>query len=202
VVATLGTGALNALVVFFLPANPHVSASWLGTMDGAMGLGAIAGALLTGIAARRLGQARVFGYGVVIIGLLLLAFSRATQLAVALGVLALCGAALGAVNTVVPPLLLAATPQHLIGRVMAVINPAQQLASIVSMAVAGLLASTVLRGFHTVIAGVAFGPYDTVFGVAALLILAAGIASIAGLRGAAAAAASSAPASAPARSGS
>jgi hypothetical protein len=34
------------------------------------------------------------------------------------------------VNTVITPLLLGATPQHLLGRVSAVINPVQQLASI------------------------------------------------------------------------
>ena len=50
------------------------------------------------------------------------------------------------------------------------------------MALAGLLASTVLRGFHPVIAGVRFGPYDTVFAVAGLLFLIAGIATLRPMR--------------------
>jgi hypothetical protein len=78
----------------------------------------------------------------------------------------------------------------------------QRLASIVSMALAGFLASTVLRGFHEVVAGVAFGPYDTVFGVAALLFIVAGLASIVPLRGAAADAPAPMPQSAPAQRGS
>jgi len=67
---------------------------------------------------------------------------------------------------------------------MAVFNPLQQLAGITSMAVAGLLASTVLRGMHVVIAGTAFGPVDTIFGFSALLIVTAGLAVIVPLRGA------------------
>jgi hypothetical protein len=86
------------------------------------------------------------------------------------------------VNSVVTPLMLGATPQHLLGRVSAVINPVQQLASILSMALAGFLASTVLRGMHEVVAEVTFGPYDTIFGVAGLLFIAAGLASILPLR--------------------
>ena len=53
---------------------------------------------------------------------------------------------------------------------MAVFNPFQQLAGISSMAVAGFLASTVLS-------------VGTIFGVSALLIVAAGCAVIVPLRG-------------------
>jgi hypothetical protein len=43
----------------------------------------------------------------------------------------------------------------------------------------------VLRGFHEVVAGVTFGPYDTILGAGGLLLIASGLASIAPLRGAA-----------------
>jgi MFS family permease len=68
-----------------------------------------------------------------------------------------------ALNAAAPPLLLAAIPQHLTGRVMSVFNPLQQVANIISMAVAGFLAGTVLRGMHLVVAGVAFGPINTIW---------------------------------------
>jgi hypothetical protein len=51
------------------------------------------------------------------------------------------------------------------------------------MAIAGLLASTVLRGFHAVIAGLAFGPYNTILGISGLLFIAAGLATIVPMRG-------------------
>ena len=84
------------------------------------------------------------------------------------------------------PIILRVTPGHLIGRVSAVISPLQQLANIASMVLAGVLASTVLPGLHTVIAGLSFGPYDTVFAVAGILLVIAGVTSIAPLREAAA----------------
>jgi MFS family permease len=54
VIATLGTGALNALMVFFLPYNLHVEAKWLGALLASLGLGSIAGALLTGQVTKRM----------------------------------------------------------------------------------------------------------------------------------------------------
>lgn len=84
-------------------------------------------------------------------------------------------------NTVFSPIILSVTPSHLIGRVSAVFSPAQQLASIVSMVLAGVLASTVLNGFHAAVGPIKFGPYDTVFAAGGLLFVIAGIASIAPL---------------------
>lgn len=194
VIATLGTGALNALAVFFVPVNLHVGAKWLGTLIGGIGLGAIAGALLTGPVARRIPPARIFWLGLILAGAALVGLSRTSALAPAILACVLTGVTIGMVNSVITPLLLGATPQHLLGRVTGVINPVQQLASILSMAAAGFLASTVLRGMHVVIAGVTFGPYDTIFGVAGLLFVAGGLASIVPLRGARQAADVSAPA--------
>jgi MFS family permease len=183
IVATLGAGAINALNVFFVPHNLHVAASWLGTLTAGEGAGAIAGALVAGWLAARLGATRVFWAGLIAAGVVLLAYSRATLLVAAIIAMVCAGAAVGAINTVLTPLMLAITPRHLIGRVVAVINPVQQLAAILSMAVSGFLASTVLRGFHQVVLGVTLGPYDTVFIAAGLLFVAAGLASIVPLRG-------------------
>jgi hypothetical protein len=53
-------------------------------------------------------------------------FSRTGTLAPALVALFVCGLMIGAINTAISPLLLNATPQHMLGRVVAVINPAQR----------------------------------------------------------------------------
>jgi MFS family permease len=83
-------------------------------------------------------------------------------------VVGLVGVAFGALNAAAPPLLLASIPQRLIGRVMSVFNPIQQMANIASMATAGALAAAV--------------PVRTIFAVSALLIIAAGLALIVPLR--------------------
>ena len=178
VIATLGIGAVNSLAVFFVPRNLHVSASWLGTLAGSVGAGAVTGALLAGAIANRLRPARLFWISLICCGIALIGLSRATGLVVAVITAALVGLASGTLNTVFSPIILSVTPSHLIGRVSAVFSPVQQLASIVSMVLAGVLASTALRGFHASVAGMKFGPYDTVFAVGGLLFMIAGIASI------------------------
>ncbi|MGA8461899.1 MAG: MFS transporter, partial [Streptosporangiaceae bacterium] len=109
-----------------------------------------------------------FWLGLVAGGAGLLGYSRLTSLPVAAGVIGLVGIAFGALNAAAPPLLLASIPQRLIGRVMSVFNPIQQVANIASMATAGALAATV--------------PVRTIFAVSALLIIAAGLALIRPLR--------------------
>jgi MFS family permease len=168
VVVTLGAGALNALEVFFLRDDLHAAARWLGVLYAATGGGAVAGALLGGWAVGRIGAARVLWLALVAGGAGLLGYSRLTSLLAALGVLGLVGVAFGAVNTAVPPLLLASIPQRLIGRVMSVFNPVQQVANIASLAAAGALAATL--------------PVRTIFAAGALLIIAAGLVLIGLLR--------------------
>ena len=168
VVVTLGTGALNALEVFFLRDDLHAAARWLGVLYAAVGGGAVAGALLGGWAAGRIGAARVLWLALVAGGACLLGYSRLASLPAAVGVLGVVGVAFGAVNAAVPPLLLASIPQRLIGRVMSVFNPVQQVANIASIAAAGALAATL--------------PVRTIFAVSALLIIVAGLALIGLLR--------------------
>jgi MFS family permease len=178
VIAMLGNGAVNSLAAFFVPHNLHVSSAWLGALSGSVGGGALIGALLASAIAHRLRPARLFWISLICCGAAFVDLSRATDLASALIAGVLLGLAVGVLNSVVSPIILSVTPSHLIGRVSAVLSPLRQLASIVSMVLAGVLASTLLRGFHATVAGMKFGPYDTVFAAAGLLFMIAGIASI------------------------
>jgi MFS family permease len=184
VIAMLGLGAVNVLLVFFVTGDLHVSAGWLGPMGAVVGAGMTAGALASGWVSARIGAGRVFCLGLVGCGLALATFSRMTQLSAAMTVTGLVGLTAGLLTATVPALLLAQIPQEVIGRVMGVFNPLQQLASIASMALAGLLASTVLRGMNVAVAGVRFGPVNTILGAGALLVIAAGLAVSRPLRGA------------------
>ena len=75
------------------------------------------------------------------------------------------------------------TPREYLGRVMAVINPASSLTSVVSITLAGSLASTVLSGFHAHLLGTTFGAIDTIFTGTGLLIMAGGLYAMLNLRG-------------------
>jgi len=73
------------------------------------------------------------------------------------------------------PLALDSTSREFVGRVTAVINPLGRLAALLSVALAGSLVSTVLRGFHASVLGISFGPVDTVFTGFGLLAVVGGI---------------------------
>lgn len=182
IIATLGAGAINALNVFFVTHNLHVAAKWYGTMGAADGTGAVLGALAAGWLAARIGSRRIFWGGLVVSGVLIIAYSRMTLLVPALVALVGVGLVVGAINAAISPLLLEATPQEMLGRVVAVVNPLTQVASITALAASGILASTVLRNMHVVAGGMTFGPYDTIFGISGLFFIAGGIAAIRPLR--------------------
>lgn len=181
-VATLGTGALTSLNVFFLQANLHASTRWYGLLAGADGIGGILGALAAGWIASRIAPKRLFWGGLILSGIVVIAYSRMQVLGAALAMMALVGIIVAVVNVVISPLLLGATPQDMLGRVIAVVAPIQQVAGLLSLAVAGFLASTALHGMHVVAAGMTFGTYDTIFGVCGLLFIAGGLVSIRPLR--------------------
>jgi MFS family permease len=185
VIALLGNGAVNSLAVFFIPHNLHEPATWLGTFAGSVGVGAIAGALIAAAIAGRIRPGQLFWLSLTVCGVALIALSRSTSLATAITFAVLIGVGGGVVNAVMGPILLAETPANMLGRISAVLSPLMQLAEIVSMILAGVLASTVLRGLHFSVAALHFGPYDTVFAVAGLLFVIGGVSAIAPMRRAA-----------------
>jgi MFS family permease len=185
VVAQLGTGALNALGLFFVTENLRVEPKWYGTLDIGLGIGSILGALTAGFVAARLGNRRVVWLGMLLTGLSLSVYARLTGIWPAIVVLGIVGVPLAALNTAATPLLMNATPREYLGRVMSVLYPALQLASIVSVLVAGWLASTVLAGFHAQVGGLRFGRIDTIFLASGLLVTAAGLYAAGSLREAA-----------------
>jgi MFS family permease len=171
-IATLGAGAINTLNVFFIKQNLGVDASFVGVLGSIFGLGAILGAVLGSLVVDRLGPARVFSLSAVVMGAVFLIFARQTAIGGALGLIFAIGILQALLNITTGPLLLGATPRELLGRVVSVLNPVIMLASLISVAVSGYLASTVLRGFHAQVGPFSLGPIDTIFtGSGALIVL-------------------------------
>src|SRR2546423_10653897 len=175
VVAQLGTGAMNALDIFFVTDNLHAAPKLLGVVAMALGLGSVAGALLAGRLARILKARNLTWLGMVATAVFIVLFARQTALPPALVLMFLVGVPIAALNAGIYPMLLAVTPKGFVGRVMAVFTPINMAASTVSVVLAGTLASTALRDFHATIAGVHIGRVDTVFTISALLVIAAGV---------------------------
>jgi len=117
------------------------------------------------------------------VGVAVLLFARQTSIVPALVLAFLIGFTNTPINVAVMPLLLHVTPRKFVGRVAAVLAPMMSAASTFSIALAGYLASTVLRNFHVIAFGIAFGPIDTIFTCAGLLAVIAGLYAMVSLRG-------------------
>lgn len=181
-IAMLGFGALNTLNVFFMTQNLHTPASLYGLVLTAVGVGAIAGAALAAFYVDRLGAARIYWMALILLGALVLIYARLTSFLPALLVLFIAGLVQAAFNVVEGPLVLRVTPREFVGRVNSVIIPTITLASLLSIFIAGTLASTTLHRFHALVAGISFGPIDTIFTGSGLLVLLSGFYALIHLR--------------------
>jgi len=175
VIAFFGAGALNALDVFFVTNNLHTPALYYGLVGGAQAIGVLLGAIVFGAFTQRIGLVRVLWLSLFLTGVDLLVWARLTSLPPALVVIFISGLLQAGLNVAVSPILLNTTPRALVGRVLAVLQPVLTLASLLSIALAGYLDSTVLVGFHAELFGVHFGPLDTIFLVAGAVIVLGGL---------------------------
>src|SRR5262249_35024382 len=108
VIANIGAQVFNALGLFFVMVNLHTPARFFGLQDTFLGSGVIAGAAVAAWLGARLGPARTMWGSLLLFGLAFGVYARLSTFTVALGVLLLAGVLLGAMNTVVSPVMLRA----------------------------------------------------------------------------------------------
>jgi MFS family permease len=183
-IAMVGAGALNALDVFFTTHNLHTPLELYGLLNTALGLGLIAGAILAGALARRVGLARTLWLATIALGVLVIVYARLNSFVAAATLLFFTGVPLAALSVVGGPLLLRETPERLIGRVSSLLTPISTATSLAGAALAGYLDSAALRDFSARALGMTFGPVDTIYCAAGALILLSGVYAATGLRGA------------------
>lgn len=174
-ITLFGSSAINALDIFFLQTNLHAPPEQFGILSAGTGVGVLVGSLLATWIVPRIGAARAFWLGTILAGALIVAYARQTEFGVALVTLAIIGLPSAWLNVAIGPLLLQSTPPNLIGRASAIFTPATNLAALLSTALAGYLASTVLRGLDGRVYGLRFGPYDTIYLAGGILIALAGV---------------------------
>ncbi|MFC5661414.1 MFS transporter [Kitasatospora misakiensis] len=175
VIGQLGMGALSTLNIFFATRNLHASAELYGYLGMALGIGGIAGALAAGRVVQWIGARRTTWIGLMASGALLVLYSRQTGFPAAVTLLFVFVVPITMLNTAMAPLLLAATPQEFRGRVISVFYPVTRLASMLTAVLSGWLAGSGLRDFSGSLAGVRFGPIDTIFAASGLVVVLAGV---------------------------
>ena len=179
-----GTGAINALNVFFVTRDLHASSRLFGIAETAVGVGFIVGALAAGRMVRWIGARALTWSGLLVAGVLAACYALQRSFPAGLVMLAIYAVPIAMLNTAVAPLLLDAAPREYLGRVMAVFTPLNQLASMTAVVISGWLTSTVLRSFRFSFAGVTLNSVSLIFIVAGGLIFVSGIRAFAALPGA------------------
>ena len=172
---SVGGMAYNSFEYLYGTENLHITATLLGLYVGCFGMGVVLGLPLMAALAKRMGEVEILWIGLIGYGLTTLALSRMTTMVPGM----MCGLLLGFFNTsvfvAVRPLTMLATPRQFIGRVLAFEKPLITVASLLGGALASTLASTLLSHFHTTVAGMTFGPLDTIFVGAGIVIVGAGV---------------------------
>ncbi len=171
----LGAGSSDALYVLFAIQNLHTPQNLLGLFGSTYGTGVILGLLVIAFFARRIGEVRIFWLSFLLFGGCMVIFGRLTTFIPGLVIFFLLGFANAGIIVVVGPLMLRVTPRAFMGRVQSVNTPLITGSSLASTALAGVLASTALHGFHASWLGSAFGPLDTIFSVSGVIVMGAGL---------------------------
>jgi MFS family permease len=182
VLTALGSGAFNALYIFFLHNNLHTAPGNAGYLTAGLGTGVILGAFMGNALNRRIGLVRMVQGSLLLSGIFFIVMARLTSFVPVVCMAVCLGIAEAALNVGLMPLIIRETPQQMMGRVSGVFQPLTTGADLIGLALAGYLASTVLASFRAQIARVQFGPIDTIFTGAGLLILSGGIYALLTLR--------------------
>lgn len=169
---TVGAGAVDSLMVFFLQRNLHTTLSLVGLMASAIGAGTIIGGVTFGKFANRIGLKLLLWGSFLGTGILTIVTSRLTNFLLALFVLLLMGILLAALNVAANALLISVTPKNLIGRVFAVVGSLSVFAQALSVVLSGYLAGVVLVSLDLHTLGTTFRAIDTIYlGVGVLFLL-------------------------------
>jgi MFS family permease len=160
-IGMLGVGALNALDVIFVTRNLHTSASLYGPLGAAGGCGALIGAVVIGLLARKVQPRYILTGSVLLAGVGIIVYSLQTWFIAALIVNFLIGIPNGGIDIGFGPLLINSTPQNMMGRAQSVIETGMYASSLISVALAGYFGQ--------------FVPVNIIFAIGGALLAAAGI---------------------------
>ena len=183
IIFNFGTGTFNAFYLLFALDYAHAPIKLSGLFAASYGVAVILGSIVAVPLAKHIGEGRLFWLSIVTWGVLLLLFARMTSFWSALLFNCLLGFSNAGINVVVGPLLMRFTLREYIGRVSAVFTPVIQAAQFLSIMLAGFFASTILADLHAQIFGMVFRSIDTIFTVAGILAIVAGMYALQALKG-------------------
>ena len=138
-IAMLGAGALNALNIVFASRNLHMATAFYGVLTAVGGLGGLLGVIIAGILSKRISPRKILSGCAFLIGVGFAMYSLQSWYVAGLITCFLMSFPQGGIPVAFGPLLLAATPKEMMGRVQAVVDTSMSGVSLISVALAGYL---------------------------------------------------------------
>lgn len=160
VILVIGVQGVTVVEVFLVRDALHASASGYGLGELAFGLGSVLAGVLVARVATDAGRLRTIVGGFALTGLVCVAIGLAPDLAVYWLLLTFLGLTNAAANGCLGPIVVLRTPEHLRGRVVAVVSGVVSAASVVSLVAGGFV-------------GTRLGPRTTFVAAGTLGVLAA-----------------------------
>lgn len=161
-VTMLGMGAVNILVIPLMLNDLHVPATWFGAIELFQTVGMVIGGALVATFASRFKTTGIFGAALVVMGAMLGLVAFIANVFEFVGLIFILGLALTPLQAAIATITQTAVGNEMRGRVGAALNTVITTASLVSMALAGVLGSALgirnvflLAGALAVIAGLA-----------------------------------------------
>lgn len=171
---TAGAG-IEVFELYFVTNNLHAAPQAYAYLNVIIGTGAIVGAALVIPRLRpRIGPVRAYWVSVLINGILFFIFARLTNLIAAFVIVFLLGVSQSMSSVAFGPIFFKATPRAMMGRVNSALTQMLTIVTLLSLTLVPLLI-TALHDKVVQIAGLLFGPIDTLFAAVAILLITSGL---------------------------
>jgi len=151
-IAMFGAGAINSLEIVYISQRLHANPDLYGYLSAASGLGTLIGAVICGLLVKRIPSRSMLAGSLILIGGGIVIYALQTWVPLAIVLSFLLGFPQAGINIGLAPLLMQATPRRFMGRVQAVFMTATYAASLLAIALCGVL-GTFLPAYQILLMG-------------------------------------------------
>jgi MFS family permease len=151
-IAMFGAGAINSLEIVYISQRLHAHPDLYGYLSAASGLGTLIGAVICGLLVKRIPSRSMLAGSLILIGGGIVIYALQTWVPLAIVLSFLLGFPQAGINIGLAPLLMQATPRRFMGRVQAVFMTATYAASLLAIALCGVL-GTFLPAYQILLMG-------------------------------------------------
>lgn len=142
-IGMFGAGAVNALDIIYVSQRLHASPNLYGYVSSASGLGALIGALICSLLAKRVSSRMMLAGSLLLTGLGIAIYALQTWFLLGIIFAFIISLPQGGIDIGLAPMLMIATPRHFMGRVQSILNTAMFGASLLAIALCGALGTFV-----------------------------------------------------------